>query len=161
MSWFWWLVILIAVYVVIKDALKNSSAANTTQRESFDVERFNRTTGKGETPVADRSPPKNRKQALNDWEAGLTTIWADNPITVEFTYISRSGKQRRTVDIQELQIDQKGRLYFIGHCHVCNENRSFNIENISTLIKVRSKRVDVYDFIDEYLGVEIADFQHY
>lgn len=95
-----------------------------------------------------------RYESLDDWEADLTTLWEGSPIEIEFTYQSRKEKTRRKVSLEKVARNSRNELYLIGFCHERNENRTFNLGNVTTMILHNSKRYNHYDFISEVVGID-------
>ncbi|MBQ0531913.1 MULTISPECIES: hypothetical protein [Providencia] len=57
-----------------------------------------------------------------------------SPIPTTFTYLSSSGKTKRTVDITQYKKNGYGDEYVAGYCHVRNENRTFAVGKIQTMM---------------------------
>lgn len=96
---------------------------------------------------------------LAEFEESLTTIWAGDSKTVEFTYEKPfgRGRSRRRVDVEELMYDAKGRIILRGHCHERGEERTFREDRIITKIKAGSKRYDFDEWCEELLGVDLYE----
>ncbi|MGP7732853.1 WYL domain-containing protein [Oceanimonas smirnovii] len=98
-------------------------------------------------------------EKLAEFEESLTTIWAGDAKTVEFTYEKPfgRGRSRRRVDVEELMYYAKGRIILRGHCHERGEERTFREDRILTKIKTGSKRYDFDEWCEELLGVDLYD----
>lgn len=93
---------------------------------------------------------------IRDWENDLTTVWAGE-YDIEFTYEKRnSSRSRRKVKLKEVCFDRKSRIYLKGFDYARDEQRTFNVENITTKVLVKSKRYDVDDFLEEFLGLDVS-----
>ena len=98
---------------------------------------------------------KNNYKYIRDWESDLTTAWAGE-YEIEFTYEKRdSSRSRRKIKLREVCFDKKSRIYLKGFDYGRDEQRSFNINNITTKILLKSKRYDVDEFLDEVLGLDV------
>ena len=107
---------------------------------------------------ADSKQPgaKDNYKNIRDWESDLTTVWAGE-YEIEFTYEKRdSSRSRRKIKLREVCFDRKSRIYLKGFDHGRDEQRTFNIDNITTKILLKSKRYDVDDFLEEVLGLDVS-----
>ncbi|HHZ8505081.1 TPA: hypothetical protein ACWL6U_002582 [Morganella morganii] len=69
------------------------------------------------------------------YEAKEPKLIAEFPaIPTTFTYLSGSGKNRRTVDITEYKRNGYGDEYIAGYCHLRNEYRNFSVSRIQTML---------------------------
>ncbi|EPU3936160.1 hypothetical protein ACVWYD_002722 [Morganella morganii] len=69
------------------------------------------------------------------YEAKEPKLIAEFPsIPTTFTYLSGSGKNRRTVDITEYKRNGYGDEYIAGYCHLRNEHRNFAVSRIQTML---------------------------
>ncbi|KOO17325.1 hypothetical protein AC068_18055 [Morganella morganii] len=69
------------------------------------------------------------------YEAKEPKLIAEFPaIPTTFTYLSGSGKNRRTVDITEYKRNGYGDEYIAGYCHLRNEYRNFAVSRIQTML---------------------------
>lgn len=93
--------------------------------------------------------PNTKKAMLIDWAKGLTLLAEANGETIQFTYEKYDEpKERRTIDLMAILQNENGKVYLYGFCHSKQENRTFNIDKITTLIKINSKRIDVNDYLE-------------
>lgn len=70
------------------------------------------------------------------YEAKEPKLIAEFPaIPTTFTYLSGSGKNRRTVDITEYKRNGYGDEYIAGFCHLRNEHRNFAVSRIQTMLE--------------------------
>ncbi|MEM8447452.1 hypothetical protein Q4R84_09590 [Morganella morganii] len=72
-------------------------------------------------------------------------------IPTTFTYLSESGKNRRTVDITEYKRNGYGDEYIAGYCHLRNEHRNFAVSRIQTMLA--SDGYPKYHFHDWLINV--------
>ena len=91
---------------------------------------------------------------LEEWENDLKTIWDDIPITVEFTYDSSEGPKRRKVDVYEVLKNSRDDIYIRGYCHFRKSQRTFNILDIISKIKIKNKYYDPEEWLCEELGLK-------
>lgn len=69
------------------------------------------------------------------YEAKEPKLIAEFPaIPTTFTYLSESGKNRRTVDVTEYKRNGYGDEYIAGYCHLRNEHRNFAVARIQTML---------------------------
>lgn len=97
-------------------------------------------------------------ESIDDWKDDLVTLWEGTPLEIEFTYESKIGQKRRSVQLKKLVRNSRHELYLIGICKEKNEERTFNIERVTTMIKYKSKRFHHYDFLEEVLKVDANDY---
>jgi len=99
--------------------------------------------------------PKKYK-SLNDWKDDTATLWEGRPRKVSFTYKPHHDykpKERRTVQVKRVLKDGRGYLYLQGLCEKRDEQRTFRIENITTMIMDGGKRYEIPDWLDDKCGV--------
>lgn len=102
-----------------------------------------------------------------------TVVWQGSTKDIEFSYTDFKGnKTRRKVKVNKVLFDKdKQQFYVNGICQERNAERDFKEDNISTMIKVGSKRydfqewlttidTDIFDFIDDGSQSEKAEPQH-
>lgn len=86
------------------------------------------------------------------YEAKKPKLIAEFPaIPTTFTYLSESGKNRRTVDITEYKRNGYGDEYIAGYCHLRNEHRNFAVSRIQTMLA--SDGYPKYHFHDWLINV--------
>jgi predicted DNA-binding transcriptional regulator YafY len=96
-------------------------------------------------------------QNVSEWQKDLTIIWQGKPKLVEFTYQSnRSARQRRKVAVDKVSKTSKQQVYLSGVCQDRKEERSFNTDNIRTMILHNNQRHEVYDWLFDVLKIDIA-----
>ena len=94
-----------------------------------------------------------RYESLEDWEADLETLWQGEVGPVEFGYRNRDGDaKRRKVDVKAVERDGHGNIFLKGYCYRRKELRTFNIDRITTPVKVGSRRREIDDWIVELAG---------
>ncbi|MFN6803882.1 hypothetical protein ACK4QM_06515 [Proteus mirabilis] len=77
------------------------------------------------------------------------------PIQTTFTYLSNSGKIRRTVDINQYKKNGYGDEYIAGYCHVRNEHRTFSVRNIQTMMATDGhKKYYFHDWLKNVAGID-------
>lgn len=98
-----------------------------------------------------------------------TIVWQGNTKDIEFSYTDFKGnKTRRKVKVNKVLFDKnKQHFYINGFCQERNSERDFKEDNISTMIKVGSKRYDFQEWmwtldieITDYLDNESGDYDH-
>ena len=95
-----------------------------------------------------------RYESLDDWKEDTVVLWHGNPRRIEFTYEKFDGaKSRRAVDVDRIIQDGAGRIYLQGHCQLRNENRTFQIDRITTKILDKSTRYEVFDWLDTKFNI--------
>lgn len=102
-----------------------------------------------------------RYDSLDEWKSDFKTLWCGNPIDIEFTYHSKSGKSRRSLTLKKVAKNSRNELYLIGLCHTRNEDRTFHMENIVTMILHKSKRYHHYDFLSEVIKIDASGYSFY
>ena len=105
-------------------------------------------------------PKKYR--GLQDWKDDTETIWEGRPRTVSFTYKPHhdyKSKERRTVHVKRVLRDGRGYLYLQGHCEKRNEQRTFRLENITTMIMDGKNRLTAADWLGEKCGLNDVTIQ--
>lgn len=76
------------------------------------------------------------------------------PIQTTFTYLSNSGKIRRTVDINQYKKNSYGDEYVAGYCHVRNEHRTFAVRRIQTMMASEGhKKYYFHDWLKNVVGI--------
>ncbi|EJD6537090.1 hypothetical protein M0L00_RS16095, partial [Proteus mirabilis] len=76
------------------------------------------------------------------------------PIQTAFTYLSNSGKIRRTVDINQYKKNSYGDEYVAGYCHVRNEHRTFAVRRIQTMMASEGhKKYYFHDWLKNVVGI--------
>lgn len=95
--------------------------------------------------------------AVSYWENDLATVWnGDEEIT--FSYLGDSGRTRRTIDLHTVFQDHLMSYYLRGHCHLRNEERTFNLEKIPTMITQKDKKKHKKeDFLSKVLGIKLEE----
>lgn len=102
-----------------------------------------------------KSSRRNKRSSLEEWEDSLVILWAGSPKVIEFTYESwRSDKKRRKVSVEEIAKNEDGEIIFNGICLDANEQRSFKRSNITTMLKIGSKRMEVEEWLEEEIGID-------
>jgi hypothetical protein len=87
--------------------------------------------------------------SLGDWQKDLTLIKECKGETIEFTHESSNTKKRRKLDLLAILTNSNGSIYLHGFCHSQQENRTFNIDNITTMLQIKSKRYEILDYLSE------------
>ncbi|PHM73805.1 hypothetical protein [Xenorhabdus kozodoii] len=76
-------------------------------------------------------------------------------ISSTFTYLSGSGKSRRTVDIDKYLKNGYGNEYISGYCHLRNEYRTFAVGKIQTMISSEGHRKYYFhDWLTNVAGIK-------
>lgn len=95
----------------------------------------------------------------NDFKKSLSIVWADDDLTIEFSYKDSKGdRSRRTLDLGEVSVNKQMELYFIGVCHSAMDNRAFKFKRITSKIKYLGKVYDKESFLIEILSLSPHDF---
>lgn len=94
---------------------------------------------------------------MSEYLSDAELVWQDTPITVEFSYEDFNGnKSRRKVDVEQVLVDKaKQVFYLVGFCHLRQETRHFRNTNITTMLKVKSKRFHFEEWLEDELGLDI------
>ena len=89
-----------------------------------------------------------------------TVVWQGSTKDIEFSYTDFKGnKTRRKVQVNKVLFDKdKQQFYVNGICQERNAERDFKEDNISTMIKVGSKRYDFQEWLTT-LDVDMFDFK--
>ncbi|MET4858910.1 hypothetical protein [Morganella morganii] len=93
------------------------------------------------------------------YEAKEPKLIAEFPaIPTTFTYLSGSGKNRRTVDITEYKRNGYGDEYIAGYCHLRNEHRNFAVSRIQTMLASEGhKKCYFQDWLTNILRLKTND----
>ena len=88
-----------------------------------------------------------------------TVVWQGSTKDIEFSYTDFKGnKTRRKVEVKKVLFDkEKQQFYINGICQERNAERDFKEDNISTMIKVGSKRYYFTEWMWT-LDIEISDW---
>ncbi|MEY1238769.1 hypothetical protein AB7102_14570 [Providencia manganoxydans] len=79
-------------------------------------------------------------------------------IPTTFTYLSSSGKTKRTVDINQYKKNGYGDEYVAGYCHVRNEHRTFAVGKIQTMMASDGhKKYYFHDWLKNVAGITNHD----
>lgn len=92
---------------------------------------------------------KNKAGDVSDWEKNLKLLKRAKGEVLEFTYESKGEKERRSIVLHAILQHTNGAIYLKGICKARGETRTFNTSKISTMLKVRSKRIDVDRYLEE------------
>nr|CBA75174.1 hypothetical protein ARN_27560 [Arsenophonus nasoniae] len=77
-------------------------------------------------------------------------------IPTTFTYLSNSGKTKRTVDITQYKKNGYGDEYFAGYCHTRNEFRTFAARKIQTMMASEGhKKYYFNDWLTNVAGINV------
>ncbi|ENR5392427.1 hypothetical protein ACEWIT_002201 [Providencia rettgeri] len=77
-------------------------------------------------------------------------------IPTMFTYLSGSGKTKRTVDITQYKRNGYGDEYVAGYCHVRNEHRTFAAGKIQTMMASEGhKKYYFHDWLINVAGIDV------
>lgn len=94
-----------------------------------------------------------RYGTLDAWKADLVTLWEGGPIEIEFTYETEEATTRRSVSLIRVARNSRRDLYLIGICHERKEERTFNLDRVTTKILYKSRRYIHPEFLEEVLGI--------
>jgi len=88
-----------------------------------------------------------------------TVVWQGSTKDIEFSYTDFKGnKTRRKVEVKKVLFDkEKQQFYINGICQERNAERDFKEDNISTMIKVGSKRYYFTEWMWT-LDIEVSDW---
>ncbi len=96
------------------------------------------------------------ESSLAKWKSSLKLVSNGMGETIEFTYESRDGERsRRIIDLHGILQAANERMYFSGYCHTEKEDRTFNIDSITTMIKHKSKRYEVDEYLEDKYGLNV------
>jgi len=92
---------------------------------------------------------RSRKEFdIAQWESELRSVWSGDPLPVTFTYHGH----RRQVQVREILHHPSGHIFILGHCSYRDEDRYFDLAKLDTMILMKSKRYDAYDWLVRVLG---------
>lgn len=78
-----------------------------------------------------------------------------SPITTSFTYSSSNGKERRTVDIDQVLKNGKNDYYLSGFCHLRKERRTFISSRFQTMLVTEGhKKYYFHDWLKNVAGID-------
>ncbi|ECF1345735.1 hypothetical protein E0657_15585 [Salmonella enterica subsp. enterica serovar Abony] len=78
-----------------------------------------------------------------------------SPITTSFTYLSSNGKERRTVDIDQVLKNDKNDYYLSGFCHLRKERRTFISSRFQTMLATEGhKKYYFHDWLKNVIGID-------
>ena len=124
---------------VLSEDSRNYDYLNTIEGQDADEKQYNR-----------------KDKSIARWRKELKIAWEGNPVFCEFSYESNSGERtRRQVSIRQLLLGKYNKLYFFGLCHLRDEDRTFNTDNITSKILHKGKRWDVTDWIYDVLATDV------
>ena len=89
-----------------------------------------------------------REKDVSEWESELRSVWSGDPLPVTFTYHGH----RRQVQVREILHHPSGHIFILGHCSYRDEDRYFDLAKLDTMILMKSKRYDAYDWLVRVLG---------
>ncbi|WP_010325436.1 hypothetical protein [Marinobacterium stanieri] len=96
-----------------------------------------------------QSSLNSKKEAdIGQWESELRSVWTGDPLPVTFTYHG----ERRKVLVREVLHHPSGHIFMLGHCSFRDEDRYFDLAKLETMILMKSKRYDAYDWLVRVLG---------
>lgn len=76
-------------------------------------------------------------------------------IPTTFTYLSNSGKTKRTVDVIQYKRNGYGDEYIAGYCHVRKEHRTFAVGKIQTMLASEGyKKYYFHDWLDNVANIK-------
>lgn len=100
-------------------------------------------------------PKKINEKKHFDPGDGYTILRECKGETVEFTYQKYNApNERRKIDLLAILQDSRGNLYLFGRCHARQENRTFNIDKITTMLKINSKRIYANEYLEETYSLD-------
>jgi len=139
------------LFLVIKGLAGVPKDSNKTRSSSH--ERPANDTSK---PIVKAEEKATEESSLTKWMNSLQLVSNGMGETIEFTYESRDGERsRRVIDLHAILQSANERMYLSGHCHTEQDIRTFNIDNITTMIKHKSKRYEVYEYLEDKYGLDI------
>lgn len=78
-----------------------------------------------------------------------------SPITTTFTYLSSNGKERRTVDIDQVLKNGKDDYYLSGFCHLRKERRTFISSRFQTMLATEGhKKYYFHDWLKNVARID-------
>lgn len=78
-----------------------------------------------------------------------------SPITTSFTYLSSNGKERRTVDVDQVLKNGKNDYYLSGFCHLRKERRTFISSRFQTMLVTEGhKKYYFHDWLKNVAGID-------
>lgn len=149
----WIAVGLLVLWIIGKLGAGQKQGSQRRKTEARKVARPVRPTATVTKKAESQKPAHKGKKEwdVEQWESELTTVWAGDPMMVTFTYHGH----RRKVQVREVLHHPGGRMYILGHCSFRNEDRYFDLAKLETMILMKSKRYDAYDWLVRVLGEEL------
>lgn len=88
----------------------------------------------------------------------INVIAEFSAIPTTFTYLSSSGRTKRTVNINQYKKNGYGDEYVAGYCHVRNEHRTFAVGKIQTMMASNGhKKYYFHDWLKNVAGITNHD----
>ncbi|MEQ2017791.1 hypothetical protein ABLB90_14800 [Photorhabdus bodei] len=86
----------------------------------------------------------------NEFKENLSIIWADSPISVEFSYRDlNNNRSRRNVLLNEVSINSEDEPYFNCFCMNASDNRIFKVKRITSKIQYAGKKYSKEEFFND------------
>ncbi|MGV8004467.1 hypothetical protein QPK14_21040 [Photorhabdus temperata subsp. temperata] len=105
-----------------------------------------------DTDVLNKSQP-------NEFKENLSIIWADSPISLEFSYRDlNNNRSRRNVFLNEVSINSEGEPYFNCFCMNASDNRIFKVKRITSKIQYAGKKYSKEEFFNDILQLNSWKF---
>ncbi|WFQ80017.1 hypothetical protein PXH59_02160 [Xenorhabdus sp. SF857] len=100
-----------------------------------------------------------RESQTNEFRDGLSIVWADKSISIEFSYRDLSdNRSRREVLLNEVSINADGEPYFSCFCMSASDNRTFKVKRITSKIQYAGKKYSKAEFFDDILQLNSGEF---
>ncbi len=94
---------------------------------------------------------------VSKWKTNLTTLFAGDMEDIEFEYTAQDGSvSLRKVSPVEIVFDNNNQYYLRGWCHLRDEKRNFNFDNIVS-VKIGEKTLSINDWLKNHLEIDIQD----
>ncbi len=144
------------LFLAIKGIAGLLKDANKIRSSSYERPANERPLNDTPKPIVEAEEKTTEESSLAKWRSSLQLVSKGMGETIEFTYESRDGERsRRIIDLHAILQAANERMYFSGYCHTEKEDRTFNIDSITTMIKHKSKRYEVYEYLEDKYGLEV------
>lgn len=97
-------------------------------------------------------------KSVNQWARDLTTVWSGDAQTINFDYQDSDGAYgQRTIQVEEILVNDEHQFYISGLCSYRNEQRHFNVERIKNLT-INGSSTNFYYWCTSALEVDPFSF---
>ncbi|KAA5952069.1 MULTISPECIES: DUF4236 domain-containing protein [unclassified Pantoea] len=102
---------------------------------------------------------KKANNQIDNFSDSLSTVWAEQDITIEFSYRKPNGETiRRESDLVEVLVNDSMEPYLKCFCHLAKGYRLFKYKRITSKILVGGVKYHKDDFLEKVLNLSRDDF---